>query len=45
MIFRLKNSVALQLGYDGWWETLADGCMEYMNTKEYNFFGSERLYI
>ena len=27
----LMDSVVLQLCYDGWWETLADGSMEYVN--------------
>ena len=35
----------LQLCYDGWWEMLADGRMEYLNSKEYKFFGLKRLYI
>ncbi|XP_052298607.1 uncharacterized protein LOC127902730 [Citrus sinensis] len=31
------DSVVLQLCYDGWWETLADGRTEYVNTKNTAF--------
>ena len=31
------NSVQLQLYYDGWWETLADGRMEYVNDNNIAF--------
>ncbi|KAH9756754.1 pentatricopeptide repeat-containing protein [Citrus sinensis] len=32
-IGRLMDSVVLQLCYNGWWETLADGRTEYVNAK------------
>ena len=31
------DSVVLQLCYDGWWETLADGRTEYVNAKNTTF--------
>ena len=31
------DSVVLELCYDGWWETLEDGCMEYVNGKNRAF--------
>ncbi|KAH9674858.1 glucomannan 4-beta-mannosyltransferase 9 [Citrus sinensis] len=33
----LMDSVVLQLCYDGWWETLADGRTEYVNAKNTAF--------
>ena len=33
----LMDSVVLQLYYDGWWETLADGRTEYVNAKNTTF--------
>ncbi|KAH9724844.1 ADP-ribosyl cyclase/cyclic ADP-ribose hydrolase [Citrus sinensis] len=33
----LMDSVVLELCYDGWWETLENGCMEYVNGKNRAF--------
>ena len=38
IISDLMDSVVLELCYDGWWETLEDGHMEYVNGKNRVFF-------
>ena len=41
----LIDSIVLQLCYDGWWETLADGRMEYVNAKNIIFFFGKIVYL